>query len=63
MVQKLSRGRYRKALARRVRVRRGRFATSFTPRRPGVYRYYVVAAPDLDTDRGASERQVIRIGR
>ena len=63
VVQKLSRGRYRKALARRVRARRGRFSTSFTPRRPGVYRYYVVATPDLDTDRGASERQVIRIGR
>jgi N-acetylmuramoyl-L-alanine amidase len=63
VVQKLVSGRYRKELARTVRARRGRFATSFTPRRAGVYRYYVVARPDLDTDRGASARQVIRVGR
>ena len=63
IVQRLSGGRYRKALARTVLARRGRFATSFTPRTSGVYRYYLVALPDLDTDRGASPRQVIRVGR
>ena len=63
VVQRLVSGRYRKHLARRVRARRGRFSTSFTPDRGGVYRYYVVVLPDEDTDRGASQRQVIRIGR
>jgi hypothetical protein len=63
VVQKLVRGRYHRALARRVRARRGRFTTSFTPPRSGVYRYYVVSLPDLDTDRGASERQVVRVER
>ena len=63
VVQRLVSGRYRKDQARAVRARRGRFSTSFTPARAGVYRYYVVAKPDLDTDRGASERQVIRVGR
>jgi hypothetical protein len=63
VVQKLVRGRYRKDQARTVRARRGRFATSFTPRRAGVYRYYVVSLPDLDTDRGASQRQVVRVSR
>jgi N-acetylmuramoyl-L-alanine amidase len=60
VVQRRVGGRYRKAGARTVRARRGRFATSFVPARSGVYRYYVVAKADLDTDRGASERVTLR---
>ncbi len=60
VVQRRERGRWRKAGARTVRVRRGSFVTSFTPDRRGTWRFYAVAPPDLDTDRGASERHVLR---
>jgi N-acetylmuramoyl-L-alanine amidase len=61
VVQQRLRGRWRKALGRTVRARRGRFETSFAPSRSGRYRYYVVAPADLDTDRGASEMTSLRI--
>ena len=61
VVQRRVRGRWRKAGARTVRVRRGSFVTSFTPDRRGTWRFYAVAPSDLDTDRGASERHVLTV--
>jgi hypothetical protein len=49
-------GRFRNVLVRKVRTKRGRFATSFTPAFVDRYRYYVVAKSDDDNDRGRSER-------
>jgi hypothetical protein len=59
--QQQIRGRWRKVGARSVRTRRGRFETSFVPAFRAAYRYYAVAASDLDTDRGASEMQSLRV--
>lgn len=61
VVQRRIGTRYRKLGAKTVRARRGRFATTFSPPGPGLYRYYVVAVPDLDTDRGASEWRSLRV--
>ena len=47
-------GRYRRVGATAVRVRRGRFRTSFVPAFRDRYRYSVVAKPDDDTDRGTT---------
>ncbi|MBD0280741.1 MAG: N-acetylmuramoyl-L-alanine amidase [Thermoleophilaceae bacterium] len=46
---------------RTVLTRRGRFATSFIPPSDGRYRFYVVAVPDDDTDRGSSDRYELRV--
>ena len=54
-------GRWRTVGRRAARTRRGRFATSFVPEFRASYRYYAVAKPDLDTDRGASERRALRV--
>ena len=61
VVQESVRGRWRKIGAKNMRVRRGRFTTSFTPGHNGLYRFYAVALPDLDTDRGASLRHTLRV--
>jgi hypothetical protein len=55
VVQQERSGRFRKVAVRKVRAKRGRFATSFTPAFKDVYRYYVVAKSDDDNDRGRSE--------
>jgi hypothetical protein len=54
-------GRWRKVGARAARTRRGRFEVSFVPAFRAAYRYYAVARSDLDTDRGASEIQSLRV--
>jgi hypothetical protein len=59
--QQSVRGRWRTVGIRRVRVRRGRFATSFVPAFRARYRYYAVAKADLDTDRGVSEIERLRV--
>jgi hypothetical protein len=46
---------------RAVRARRGRFSTSFAPAFRDRYRYYAVTRSDLDTDRGATEPQPLRV--
>ena len=43
--------------------RRGRFATSFRRAEPACTATTSSPGPDLDTDRGASARQVLRVGR
>jgi hypothetical protein len=53
--------RWRVVGRRAVRTRRGRFATSFVPAFRASYRYYAVAKPDLDTDRGASAVVPLRV--
>ena len=37
-----------------MRVRKGRFSTSFVPASAASYRYAVIAVNDLDTDRGST---------
>ena len=59
--QQQIRGSWRTVAQRAVRTRLGRFATSFVPGFRATYRYYAVAKPDLDTDRGASVRQSLRV--
>jgi hypothetical protein len=54
VLQQRIRGRYRTVGAKAVRVRRGRFATSFSPAFRARYRYAVVAKADDDTDRGST---------
>ena len=54
-------GRWRKVGTRAVRARRGRFRTSFVPAFRARYRYYAAVKSDLDTDRGATERHVLRV--
>ncbi len=61
VLQQRIRNRWRKVGARRVRARCGRFRTSFVPAFRARYRYYAVVKSDLDTDRGASERHVLRV--
>jgi len=53
--------RWRKVGARALRTRRGRFSVSFVPAFRAAYRYYAVVASDLDTDRGVSETQPLRV--
>jgi N-acetylmuramoyl-L-alanine amidase len=62
VVQQRMRGRWRKVVRRSVRARKGRFTTSFRLTRSGRFRYYMVAPPDLDTDRGATARYSLRVG-
>ena len=59
--QQSVRGRWRSVGRRSVRTRRGRFATSFVPAFRAPYRYYAVAKTDLDTDRGVSAIQPLRV--
>jgi N-acetylmuramoyl-L-alanine amidase len=61
VVQQRVRGRWRKFVGRTVRVRKGRFKTSFVAGRSGRYRYYLVAPSDLDTDRGATARYSLQV--
>jgi N-acetylmuramoyl-L-alanine amidase len=53
--------RWRKVGTRTVLARRGRFTTSFVPRTPGRYRFYVVAGADLDTDRASSDAHELSV--
>ncbi|HEY6780992.1 MAG TPA: N-acetylmuramoyl-L-alanine amidase, partial [Thermoleophilaceae bacterium] len=57
------RGVWKRVGVRAVRARRGTFKSSFTPAYRARYRYSVVARPDLDTDRGASEQRLLRVTR
>ncbi len=59
--QQQVRGRWRTVGTRAARTRRGRFATSFVPGFRARYRYYAVAPADLDTDRGASPVEPLRV--
>jgi N-acetylmuramoyl-L-alanine amidase/Carboxypeptidase regulatory-like domain len=59
--QQQVRGRWRIVGRRAVRTRRGRFSTSFVPAFRARYRYYAVANSDLDTDRGATELESLRV--
>jgi N-acetylmuramoyl-L-alanine amidase len=61
VVQQHTGGRYRRVGAKTVRVRRGRFETSFVPAFRDRYRYAVVAMPDEDTDRGTSGWLPLRV--
>ena len=54
VLQQRVRGRWRKVGDRSVRVRRGRFATSFVPAFAARYRYAVIAPNDEHTDRGST---------
>ncbi len=54
VLQQHIRGRYRKVGAKNVRVRRGRFRSSFVPGFRDRYRYKLVARSDDDTDRGST---------
>jgi hypothetical protein len=59
--QQRIRGRWRTVGTRPARTRWGRFAASFVPAFRASYRYYAVARSDLDTDRGASQVQSLRV--
>jgi N-acetylmuramoyl-L-alanine amidase len=61
VLQQHVRGRYRKVGAKAVRVRRGRFRTSFVPAFRDRYRYSVVAKSDDDTDRGSTGWLPLRV--
>jgi hypothetical protein len=61
VLQQRIRGRYRKVGARAVRVRRGRFSTSFVPAFAAKYRYAVVSVNDADTDRASTGWQPLRV--
>ena len=61
VLQQRIRARWRKVGVRAVPARRGRFRSSFVPAYTDLYRFYVVAKADLDTDRGASAGQVLRV--
>jgi hypothetical protein len=63
VVQQRIRGRYRRVGARAVRVRRGRFTTSFTPAFNADYRYAVVSVNDADTDRASTGWLPLRVRR
>ncbi len=57
------RGTWKRVGVRAVRAKKGSFQGSFVPAYRARYRYSVVARPDLDTDRGASEPRVLRVTR
>ncbi len=61
VLQQRVRGHYRKVSAKSVRVRKGRFSTSFVPASSASYRYAVIAVNDLDTDRGSTGWQPLRV--
>jgi hypothetical protein len=54
-------GRYRTVGANAVRVRRGRFRSSFVPAFRDSYRYAVIAKSDDDTDRGSTGWKRLRV--
>jgi len=56
-------GHFRQVGVRAVRVRRGHFEGSFVPGFRALYRFYVVAKTDDDTDRGRSDQYVLKVGR
>jgi hypothetical protein len=59
--QQFVRGRWRTVGRRAVRTRRGRFSTTFVPAFRARYRFYAATRSDLDTDRGATELQPLRV--
>jgi hypothetical protein len=61
VLQQHLRGGYRKVGARTIRVRRGRFRTSFVPAFRDRYRYSVVVKSDDDTDRGSTGWLPLRV--
>jgi hypothetical protein len=61
LLQQDVRGRYRTVGAKAVRVRRGRFRTSFVPAFRDRYRYAVVVRSDEDTDRGSTGWLPLRV--
>jgi N-acetylmuramoyl-L-alanine amidase len=61
VLQQHTGGRYRKVGAKSVRVRRGRFSTSFVPAFRDSYRYAVIARSDDDTDRGSTGWRTLRV--
>ena len=63
VLQQRIRGRYRKVGASAVRVRRGRFSTSFVPAFSASYRYAVISVNDADTDRASTGWQPLRVRR
>ena len=63
MLEQRIRGSWKRVGVRAVRARKGSFKGSFVPAYRARYRYSVVARPDLDTDRGASEPRVLRVAR
>jgi hypothetical protein len=56
-------GSYRRVGVLAVRVRSGRFRSSFAPGYTGLYRVYVVAPADGTTARGRSQLRVVRVAR
>ena len=63
VLQQRIRGRYRKVGASAVRVRRGRFSTSFVPAFSANYRYAVISVNDADTDRASTGWQPLSVRR
>ena len=61
VLQQHVRGRYRKVGSKAIRVRRGRFESSFVAAFRDRYRYSVVAKSDDDTDRGSSGWLPLRV--
>jgi len=61
VLQQRVRDRYRAVGTRAVRVRRGRFESSFVPAFRALYRYAVVAKSDDDTDRGSTGWRALRV--
>jgi hypothetical protein len=61
VVQQRIRGRYRNVGVRAVRVRRGRFSTSFVPAFTANYRYAVISVNDADTDRASTGWLPLRV--
>jgi hypothetical protein len=63
VLQQRRAGRFRTVGVKAVRVRRGRFSTSFIPAGNGAYRFHLVARADAVTVRARSTRQLVAIGR
>jgi hypothetical protein len=61
LLQQQVRGRYRTVGTKAVRVRRGRFRTSFVPGFRDRYRYAVIVKSDEDTDRGSTGWLPLRV--
>ena len=61
MLQQRKRGRYRTVGRKVVRVRAGRFRSSFVPAYRATYRYAIVAKSDDDTDRGSTGWRALRV--
>jgi N-acetylmuramoyl-L-alanine amidase len=61
VLQQRIKGRFRKVGARAVRTRAGQFSSSFVPAFRAMYRYQVVSKSDDDTDRAATDWQLLRV--